>query len=330
MATRIETLASILRKAPGSVFIQPHDVPDPDAIASAFGLRQLLARRGVEATIVYGREYQKIDTRRMVELLGIELSRAADVASIDSEAWLVLVDGQKGNANIGDLHCREVASIDHHELRSDASYLYSDIRPELGSCSAMIAEYYFEAGETPPVSVATALTYGIFVDTDNLTRGVSDLDARMFHLLHAHVDPELIVQLRGSQLVLRDLAIYAEAFKTVDVYGRLGFLRLADADDSLIGAATDILLSLDEVDVALAFSSRLDGIKLSVRSHDKTLRADDLARGVVEGLGYGGGHAHMAGGFIPAAQIPPDKPVDLFIKHRAICHIERLADLPAP
>jgi len=324
MATRIETLASILRNAPGSVFIQPHDVPDPDAIASAFGLKYLLSRFGVDARVVYERDYEKVDARRMVELLGIELSRSTDVASIDAEDWLVIVDGQKGNANIVDLQCVEVAAIDHHPLRPDASYMYSDIRPGSGSCSAMIAEYCFEAGETPPRMVATALTYGIFVDTDNLTRGVSELDARMFYQLHAFADPDLIRRLRGSQLTLRDLATYADAFRTVEIYGRLGFLRLEDADDSLVGAANDIVLSLDEVDVSIAFSSRRDGIKLSVRSLVDEIRADELAQAIVAGLGYGGGHPHMAGGFMPAETMPGSKSADTLIKHRAIAHLESL------
>ncbi len=164
MATRIERLASLLKEAPGAVLVQPHDVPDPDAIASAFGLHYLLSRFGVESRVVYEREFEKIDAQRMVQLLGIELSLASDVSSIDTEDWLVIVDGQKGNANIVDLHCVEVAAIDHHELRTDASYTYSDIRPEVGSCSSIIADYFFEAGEIPPSAVATALMYGIFVD----------------------------------------------------------------------------------------------------------------------------------------------------------------------
>ncbi|HPE89896.1 MAG TPA: DHH family phosphoesterase [Spirochaetia bacterium] len=325
MATRIETLASILRDAPGRVFIQAHDVPDPDAIASAFGLRSLLSRFGVESAIVYEREFEKIDAQRMVELLGIELSIASSVPTIGPDDWAVIVDGQRGNANMVDLPCLEVAAIDHHPLRDDAAYRYADIRPEIGSCAAMIAEYYVEAGQTPSGLVATALTYGIFVDTDNLTRGVSDLDARMFYALRAWTDADLIRKLRGSQITLRDLAMYAEALGKVETRGRLAFLGLRDADDSLIGAANDLVLSVDEVDVSLAYSLRGDGIKLSTRSLVDGVRADGLAEAVVEGLGFAGGHAHMGGGFIPAAAFPPGEPPEAVVKRRAAAYIEGLA-----
>ncbi|PKL26713.1 MAG: DHH family phosphoesterase [Spirochaetae bacterium HGW-Spirochaetae-3] len=322
--TKISELAGLLKEAPGEVFIQPHDVPDPDAIASAFGLQYLLGRFGVESSIVYEREFEKIDSLRMVESLGVRLSLASDVASIGVEDWIVVVDGQQGNANIVDLGCVAVAAIDHHPLRSDASYRYSDIRPGAGSCSAIIAEYFLDSGETPTKPVATALAYGLFVDTDNLTRGVSELDARMFYRLHAFYDAELIRRLRGSQITLRDLALYAEAFRTVETYGRLGFLRMADADDSLVGSANDIVLSLDEVDASVAYSIRADGVKISVRSLADPVRANDLARSIVSGIGFGGGHPHMAGGFIPADALPQGKSVETLIKHRAITYLESL------
>ncbi len=324
--SRIEDLAAVLKEAPGAVFIQTHDVPDPDAIASAFGLRYLLSRFGVESKIVYDREFEKIDARRMVELLGIEMSLASEVASLDVEDWIVIVDGQQGNANIVDLGCVGVAVIDHHEHRDteapSGEYRYSDIRPSNGSCSSIIAEYFLGSGEVPPRLVATALVYGIFIDTDNLTRAVSDLDAEMFWRLRSFADADLIRKLRGSQITLRDLASYAEAFRTVEAYGRIGFLRLEGADDSLVGAANDIVLSLDEVDASIAFSVRPDGVKVSVRSIVDNIHADELSRAVVKGIGFGGGHAHMAGGFIPVDRLPKGKSIETLIKHRAISYIE--------
>ena len=78
----------------------------------------------------------------------------------------------------------EVAVIDHHEFCGDKGYRFMDIRPEAGSCSAIIADWFFENNIEPPRHVATALLYGIFMDTDNLTRGVSDIDINMFYKLY--------------------------------------------------------------------------------------------------------------------------------------------------
>ncbi len=43
--TKLDQLVEILKEAPDEVFIQPHNVPDPDAIASSFGLKELLRVR---------------------------------------------------------------------------------------------------------------------------------------------------------------------------------------------------------------------------------------------------------------------------------------------
>lgn len=322
MGTKLEALVSLLRTSPGQIFIQPHDAPDPDAIASAFGLQYLLSRHGLQARIIYGREYEKVDARRMVELLGIELSMAAEVSSLDSEDWIIIVDGQRGNTNMADLHCVEVAAIDHHPRRPDASYQFLDIRPGTGSCSAIIADYFFENSETPPRLVATALLYGIFIDTDCMTRGVTDLDGLMFYRLYSFAEPEILRRLRSSQLTPADLATYADAFRTVEIFGRLAFLRLADADDSLIGAANDIVLSLDQIDASIAYSVRPDGVKVSVRCKVDDIHGDDLARSIAGDMGFGGGHVHMAGGFIPADRVPRDQSIDTIIRHRAISFLE--------
>jgi nanoRNase/pAp phosphatase (c-di-AMP/oligoRNAs hydrolase) len=322
--SKISALVKLLKEAPRGVLIQTHDIPDPDAIASAFGLQVLLSNLGVASKIVHERVFEKVDARRMVELLGIQLSIASESILCDGLDRVVIVDAQNGNANIVNLDCVTVAAIDHHPLRIDASYRFTDVRPNVGACSSIIAEYFFESGSDPTALVATALYYGILVDTDNMTRGVSDLDAEMFYRLRKLVDLGAIQKLRSSQITLRDLAMYAKAFDTVEVYSRMGFVRLEDADSSLVGSASDIVLSVDEVDIAIAHSIRDDGVRISVRSSDRTVSADDLVRALVAGTGFGGGHPHMAGGFIPSDRIPSGKTVNLLIKHRAIAYLETL------
>ena len=325
MPGSINELAEILKETPGEVFIQTHDVPDPDALASARGLQHLLMTKGIPSRIIYDREIEKADSRKMLELFEIEVWPIASIQAMDAEDWIVLVDVQKGNTNLRCLMPTvEIAAIDHHELRPDSQYRYMDIRPDAGSCSAIVAEYYFSSGAIPPGLVATALLYGIFIDTDNLTRAVSPLDVEMFYLLHPLSDPELIKQIRGNQITLQDLKLYAEAFRTVEAYGPVAFLKLDDANDGLIGASSDIVLSLESVDVAVAYSMRPEGVKLSVRSINRSIPANTFVRALVNGLGFGGGHDHMAGGFIPREKLPADKNLDTLIKYRAIRCLEDL------
>ncbi|PKL10138.1 MAG: DHH family phosphoesterase [Spirochaetae bacterium HGW-Spirochaetae-7] len=320
--TKLDVLAALLAQAPDEVFIQPHNVPDPDAIAASAGMQYLLGLRGIKTTIVYDREIEKSDSARMLDLFGIEMQLAKSVATLGTEDWALLVDGQKGAGNLTDLATDEVACIDHHEYRPGQGYRFEDIRPGVGACASIVAEYFFENRVEPPRKLATALVFGIMKDTESLTRGLSDLDIEMFYRLYHFADPSLIKVLNGAQLTKSDLDHYADAFRTVEVYDGLGFMRLDSLDDSLLGAAGDIVLSLDTVTVVLAYSVRQGGVKLSVRSEIEEVKANDLVRFVLEGSGFGGGHDHMAGGFLPVANIPAGRVIDTYLRHRAILFVD--------
>ena len=322
--TKLDILCELLRKAPDEVFIQPHNVPDPDAIACSIGLQYLLEQRGIESAIVYDREIEKANSLKMLEVFNARMVPVAEAHSLGAEDWAVLVDSQKGNSNITDLDTDEVAVIDHHEYMGSRGYRFEDIRPEVGSCSAIISEYAFENEIALPPGIATALLYGIFMDTDNLTRGTAELDIDMFYRLYGISDITLINELRGNEISITDLGLYAEAFKTVEIYDEIGFLRLTSVNDSLMGAASDIVVSVAGVNVVVAYSIRQEGIKLSIRSINEAVKANRLVRSIVEGIGFGGGHDHMAGGFIPEKNLSPLRDIDTCIKHRTIRHLEEL------
>ena len=321
--TRLDKLAELLKDAPDEVFIQPHNVPDPDAIASSFGLQFLLKEKGVEAVIVYENEMEKANSLKMLELFGIEMHLASQVATLGEEDWTVLVDVQKGNSNVTDLVTDEVAVIDHHIAGGcDDGCRFKDIRPEVGACSSIITDYFIENGLEIPRNVATALLYGIFMDTSDLTRGVSELDINMFYHLYRLSDITLITELRGNQISKADLEDYARAFSTIEVYGEIGFLYLDNCNDSLLGAAGDIVVTIAGVNLVVAYSPRENGIKFSLRSIIPEVSAEEMIRYILQGRGFGGGHHSMAGGFLPGENLEEGKSLHTFIRHRAISFIE--------
>ncbi|MCD6122242.1 MAG: DHH family phosphoesterase [Spirochaetales bacterium] len=319
--TKLDELVSLLKKAPDEIFLQAHNVPDPDAIASCYALKRLLRVRGIESAIVYEHEIEKANSLKMLDLFGIEMRHSKDIVTLGEEDWAVLVDAQKGNSNITDLATDEVAVIDHHEYSGDHGYRFIDVRPDVGACSSIIASYYFENNVEIPVPIATALLYGIFMDTDNLTRGVSELDVEMFYRLYGLTNITLINQLKGNQITLEDLKEYARAFQNVEVYGQLAFLRLDNSNDSLLGSAGDLVITIAGVNVVVAYSIREGGIRFSIRSINSDIKANLLVRRILRDVGFGGGHEAMAGGFLPAKNIPADRKIDTFIRYRAISFV---------
>lgn len=281
------------------VYIQTHNSPDPDAIASAAGLQFLLERMGVNAVICYKGEIEKYNTVRMIELFGIKISHISDISDMKSDDAIILVDSQKGNSNITDFPGDEVAVIDHHPIFVENTYLYSDIRPKIGACSSMIASYIFDIAKDIDKNIATLLLYGIKMDTLDLSRGVSELDIDMFYVLYKRADLDMLKKLQINTLEYDDLAAYSNAIRNIKIYGKIGFSNTgAECPDSLLGTVSDFILALKEVDVAVVFSEKNGGIKVSIRSEDDSIDAGKVISEALKNVGNGGGHKSMAGGFI--------------------------------
>ena len=149
------------------VYIQTHNFPDPDAIASAYGLQRLLAARGLRSTICYKGKIDRYSTGKLVEIIGIELLNVDELENVLSdEDEVILVDSQKGNSNIIDITGDEIICVDHHPCNDMFEYRFKDIRPEVGACATMIAQYFYENHVPVDQKIATALTYGIRIDTN--------------------------------------------------------------------------------------------------------------------------------------------------------------------
>ena len=172
-----ELVAQITRE---HVYIQTHNFPDPDAIACAFAMQKLLQTKGIASTICYRGRVDRYSTEKMCQYLGIDMMNIEDIADKLSLAdEVILVDAQKGNSNIIDIAGEEIICIDHHPTFEEQKYRFSDLRPEVGACASIMAEYFFENDIPVDEQVATALTFGIRMDTKCLLRGASKLDMEM-------------------------------------------------------------------------------------------------------------------------------------------------------
>lgn len=276
-----------------------HKYPDQDALASAFGLQALLAMKGKKSTICYNGQIDKHNTVKMIELLHIIIF---DINRLDmnSEDEIILVDGQKGNLNMDDFVGKEIACIDHHPVCETSGYGFCDIRSDIGSCSTIIAEYFAENQLQISCDIATALLYGLKVDTANLTRRVSVTDIDMFSYLFKKADVEKLRNFENSSLRKDDLIAYQAAISNLKIEGRLGIAKIGDdCSEAIIGSISDFLMALSEVDFTLVYSYRVGGLRFSVRSESKVVDAGKVIKEALKGYGDGGGHATMAAGFIP-------------------------------
>ncbi len=297
--TRLDQLLQQINRE--HVYIQTHNFPDPDAIASAYGLQRLLAYRGIPATICYQGKIDRYSTGKLVELMGIELFTTEELENVlTEEDEVILVDSQKGNSNIINITGDEIICVDHHPLNEKYSYRFTDIRPEVGACATIIAQYFYENDIPMDDKVATTLTYGIRIDTGNLSRGVSKLDVEMIYQMFDLCDNEIIRMLEHSNLCFEDLLAYSSAISSIEVYDDISFANTGqNCPEALIASVSDFMLALKEVAFSVVYSRREGGIKLSVRSERTALDAGKIISEALMEVGNGGGHSSMAGGFIP-------------------------------
>jgi nanoRNase/pAp phosphatase (c-di-AMP/oligoRNAs hydrolase) len=281
------------------VFVQTHNFPDPDAISSAFGLQKFLEYHGVEASICYVGSIDRLNTRKMMDEFGIDIKSYEDIPDMVFDDYIVNVDCQKPNANTTDLPGNEVACVDHHPVfKVQEDYRYTDIRI-CGACATLVAQYFHDTDTPMDENVATALIYGIKMDTDDFIRGTTTLDMDMMAYLFQYADTDKLNAMYKSTIEFQDLKAYGAAIENIVLYDYVGFTYIPfDCPNSLVAIISDFILSLDGVDVAIVYSINSDGLKFSVRSERKNIDAGRLIYNALDGIGTGGGHAAMAGGFI--------------------------------
>ncbi|MGN0688013.1 MAG: bifunctional oligoribonuclease/PAP phosphatase NrnA [Oscillospiraceae bacterium] len=302
MSPKLSELITLLKGH--RVFIQTHNFPDPDAIASAFGLQVLLGKFNIPTIICHHGHIERTATANMVAEFGISMTTDNDLKDMREDDYIITVDSQKGNANILDLVGDEVACIDHHPVFNEAeSYKYKDIRI-VGSCSTIIADYYRLYNIDMPQDVATALMYGLKMDTKDFTRGVTELDVDIYKYLFPKANNTLIRRFQSGTIQYDELEAFVDSMKNIDIYNGVAFAFLNfTCADAFIATVSDFILNLDVVNFCVVYSRREHGFKFSVRSELEELNAGQIVMRALEDVGSGGGHKSMAGGFAVESKV---------------------------
>lgn len=306
------------------VWIQTHNFPDPDAIASAFGLQQLLKHFDISARICHEGQIDKLSSTKMLSLCGITMFPYSEISEIMNEDdMIILVDCQKNSGNTTDLIGDEMAVIDHHPTFVKIEYKYEDLRIT-GACSSLIADYYRAIDLEPDTKTATALLYGLRMDTLQLSRGVTEYDIEMYFYLFRYADQDLLRQLETNNMEFADLQAYGSAIENFRCFGKVCFSYLDFAcPDALVASLSDFLLALIEIEVVIVYAKRERGYKFSIRSERDDVDAGDLANRALSVWGNGGGHATMAGGFVDSKVFADVKYLPNYIQEHFIQLIQK-------
>lgn len=281
-----------------NIVIQCHDNPDADALASGYGLYWYFSKMKKQVRFVYGGKYevQKSNLVLMINELGIPVEY---VSSLEEPDLLITVDCQYGEGNVTLFPAKNVAVIDHHQVSKELPKL-SEVRSNLGACATVVRELLELEGIdfNSDKKLSTAMYYGLLTDTNNFTEIAHPVDKDLRD--DANFEKSTITKFRNSNLSLSEMEIAGKAllnYKYNDLY-RFAIVEADPCDPNILGMISDLMLEIDVIDTCLVYSILPFGVKISIRSCIKEVKASELAGFITKDVGSGGGHLEKAGGFI--------------------------------
>jgi nanoRNase/pAp phosphatase (c-di-AMP/oligoRNAs hydrolase) len=281
----------------GPLAVVMHDNPDPDAIASAVALVGLAESVGVAADACYFGQISHQENRAMVNLLDLDLRNLDPDESLETFGAIALVDHSRPGVNdqLPPDYPVDVV-IDHHPPRGPVPGDFVDIREDAGATSTVLTEYLARFDVEIDRRTATALLYGIRIDTNDFSREVSPTDFGAVAFLLPYVDADVLQQVETPSVDGETYDTIARAIKkrvqrdsvVVSSAGRI-------ANRDALPQAAEQLLNMEGVNTTLVFGFMDEMVFLSARSRAGDVDLGETLRDAFDPIGSAGGHADMAG-----------------------------------
>lgn len=297
MTSQLETLLKATSRAQ-RVLILTHNDPDPDAIGSAVALRHLLVSvQSVPVTIAYRGIIGRAENKALVRYLDHPLQQLTR-ADLAPPVAVALVDTQPGAGNSPLRKPTDVTLvIDHHPWHADtAAAHFADVRSEVGATSTILTEYLRAAGIDLPVSIATALFYGIKSDTLGLGRSGTRADIEAYAFLVPQSDSRALFEIERAQVPGDYFRSLVEAVRATRIYRGIliafvGEMKYPD----LAAEIADWLMRMKGIQWAICFGAHKEYVNIAIRTREQGGDAVRLAQAVAGDGGTAGGHSSMAG-----------------------------------
>jgi len=262
-----------------------HNNPDPDAVASAYALSFLLQEKWqITSTIIYGGKATLGRTlNRYFRHNNIKIVEESRVNKKNLK--FIYVDCIKDGRNVMKVNSEQViAEIDHHQVSSD-NISFSHIE-EYGSCSSIITHYlqYFELlprlEEHPHSLVATALLYGILMDTNNFSEYHSgtSFDLQKYLLLTKFGNEKEARYHYRNQLNIDDFQYISAAFNTLEKITQGAYLcELKNSNNRALKPITaEYFLDFVDIDFICVYQKVGNTIEFCIRNERLDLIIKDL------------------------------------------------------
>jgi len=285
-----------------SVLILTHDYPDPDCIASAWGLSELLSFWGVGHPVIsFGGFVGRAENRAMIRFLNIPTVPFA-LTDINDFDKIILVDCYPGRGNVSlppnaPLH----AVIDHHPSSPPPNAaFFHDIREDYGAAATIVTRYLTQTGCPISTKLATALFCGIKTDTSGMRRGAATDDIECYKRLFDMIDQRLLSKIENPERGVEYFRVIHKAAESAISYKNVGYIHLGTvAAPDCIAEMAELFHTWEKIEWMICTAVFKNQIYFSIRSNVSDTagtRAELLAKRLG---GNGGGHSKAAAGRAP-------------------------------
>lgn len=271
---------------------------DPDALASALAVKRLLRYRVQNVTIGYPNEIRRMNNLEMVKRLKIPIERLHTLKINDFDKR-ILLDSQPLH-----LPCFEKVGfdvvIDHHPVTVDWDAKFIDIRPNYGATSSIMVEYLRAANIKPSVALATALFYGIKVDTHNFEKSALLADGISFRYLFNLANLNLVRKLELTDMRRSELKYFKTALNELKFWKGKAFIHVGRVwSPDILVIIADFLNHVDQFSWVLVSGVHGERLVVIMRCDGYRKNAGNFAVKTFGKFGVAGGHREAARAELP-------------------------------
>ena len=311
-AERFEKIGVALKDTKRLV-VMTHDNPDPDSLSSALTLAYIVkAKFKIPAVVRYGGIVGRAENQAMIRVLKLRVKPFSD-ADMKRGTDFAFVDMQPktGNSSFS-LNKKPVVIIDHHSLRKTTRADYIDIRTEYGATATILTEYLLASELEISSSLATALSYGISSETQDLGREARETDIEAYLALFPKSNKKLLASIEHPKLPREYFIMLNRAMHHSKIYKNAIATSLGEVDNpDFVPFIADFMLRCERMSWSICVGRYQNRIVVSIRTTNIHGHAGRFLRQLIGKRGTAGGHGMIAGGQVTCGTMEHDRCTDI-------------------
>lgn len=287
------------------VIVLTHNNPDPDSVSAAAALALIIQNKfKVPARVKYTGIVGRAENRAMIRQLRLKATPLTE-ADFRPGTEFALVDMQPKTGNSEFPANRKAAIIiDHHPLRKTTKADFIDVRTDYGATATILTEYLLESGLEIPTTLATALSYGISSETQDLGREAGEKDIQAYRALFHISDKKKLASIQHPRLPRDYYVMLNRAMHHSFVYRNAIATTLGEIDNpDFVAFVADFMLRLERMNWSICLARYEGKVLVSIRTTRQGGQAGQFLRRLLGKKGSAGGHEMIAGGQVPCGSL---------------------------